>query len=93
MGLIDFKFEEYHLKRIKSALKRRELAPEVDGDAWEIHGPHQGMNYQWYEGWAYYEDNPDEFVYVHIYPRAVYEIDPDDNSNQYIPENKIPVLI
>ena len=62
MGILDFKWDKYHLRRITSALKRRGLAPEVDGDAWEIHGPHPGFNYQMYEGWAYYLDHPNEFI-------------------------------
>jgi len=91
MGLLDIKFHKYQLKRITSALKRRGLAPEIDGDAWGIHGPHdKDMNYQWYEGWAYNEDNPDDFVYVHIYPRVVYAIDPEESySKQYTQENRI----
>ncbi|MFC2094547.1 hypothetical protein ACFLSH_02850 [Bacteroidota bacterium] len=92
MGFLDFKWDKYHLRRITSSLKRRGLTPEVDGDAWQIHGPHQGMNYQCYEGWAYFEDSPDDYVYVHIMPRAVYEVDPDDKNIQYTQENRITIV-
>ena len=92
MGFIDFEFDEYHVKRIISALKRRGLAPEIDGDGWQIHGPHPGCDYQMYEGWAYYLDNPKEFIYINIMPRAVYEVDPDDNSIQHTLESRIPIV-
>ena len=78
------------MNRITSALKRRGLLPELDGDAWEVHGPHQGMNYQWYEGWAYYSNDKNEYLFVHIYPRAVYSIDPNEPYiKQYTIENRI----
>ena len=92
MGIIDFEFEEYHLKRITSTLKRRGLAPEIEGEGWEVHGPHPGFNNQMYVGWAYYLDNPKEFIYVNIMPRAVYAVDPDDNNIQHTQENRIPIV-
>lgn len=95
MGDLDFKSkqEKEHLKRITSALKRRGLIPELDGDAWQVHGPHQDMNYQWYEGWAYYKDDPEDSVYVNIYPKRVYAIDPSGSPyGQYTVENEIPVI-
>ena len=58
MGFLDFEdeYDRRHLKRIKSALIRRGLQPDLEGD-WEIHGPHQGMNYQVQIGWAFDKEN------------------------------------
>lgn len=57
MGYLDFTHDKEHLGRIKRALARRGM--EIDADSeWEIHGPHQGMNYQVCVGYAYVEANP-----------------------------------
>ena len=52
MGFLNFKEEKYNLQRIKSALRRRWLTMDP-ADDWEIHGPHQDMNYQIFIGPAY----------------------------------------
>lgn len=33
-----------------------------------------------YEGWAYFLDDPKNFIYENITPHAVYEVDPEDNN-------------
>jgi hypothetical protein len=92
MEHLNFELGDLHLKKITSALRRRDLAPEIDGEGWQVHGPHSGCKYQMYEGWAYDLDNPNEFIYVHILSRFVYEVDPGDNNNQYTEENLIPIV-
>mgnify|MGYP005637965789 CR=1 FL=1 len=47
MGDLDFSYEKYHLRRIREALKRRNLFMNPN-NGWGIHGPHEGMNYQVY---------------------------------------------
>lgn len=42
------------LKKIKSTLNRHGFEIDLD-EEWEVHGPHLGMNYQVYVGWAYQE--------------------------------------
>lgn len=51
MGILDFKSQKHHLARIRRILSRRGLAPNLR-EEWEIHGPHQDMNYQVYIGYA-----------------------------------------
>ena len=81
MGSLDFDDENSkpHLRRIQQALKQRGLVMNPD-DYWEIHGPHEEMNYQTYVGNAYEPDNrsPDDGFLVVIYPREVYQIDAED---------------
>ena len=52
MGYLNFETGDYHLKRITSALKRRGLAPYIESEEWQVHGPHPGYNKQIYRGWA-----------------------------------------
>lgn len=52
MGFLDLKYEKNHLQRIQKALAKRGL--KIDkADDWEVHGPHEKMNYQVYVGYAY----------------------------------------
>ncbi len=46
-----------HAKNIEKALKPRGLKFYKNED-WEIHGPHEGMNYQVYVGGVYREADP-----------------------------------
>lgn len=52
MGILNLKSEKHHRDRIKKALRRRGLELDTQ-EEWEIHGPHQDMNYQVYVGGAY----------------------------------------
>ena len=72
MGFIDLGTEKEHLRRVKSASSKRGLMPDLSQE-WEIHGPHQNMNYQVLVGWAY--DNTCNRHLIAIYPRVIYEID------------------
>lgn len=76
MGFIDLENESNagYLKLINSALARRGFKPDLSKE-WEIHGPHQGMNYQVLIGWAYENENKDSWHMVAVYPRAIYEIE------------------
>ena len=95
MGFIDIDDAEndpripHYLKRIKSALARRGLVPDLEDSEWEIHGPHQDMNYHVLIGWA--QDKKCEWYCVAIYPNAVYEIDDPDDWWKVSNENRIPV--
>mgnify|MGYP000853102449 CR=1 FL=1 len=55
MGVLDFKHQPKHLARIRRILSRRGLVPDLT-EEWEIHGPHVGMNYQVYVGYAHPKD-------------------------------------
>jgi len=59
-----------------------------NNDEWEIHGPHQDMNYQVYIGPAYRKK---ECFLVAIYPKAVYEIDNYDDWWKADPEKRITI--
>ena len=74
MGFLDLDDEDNkrYLKVIRSALARRGLKPDLS-EEWEIHGPHQDMNYHVLIGWTY--DEKDQWCCVAIYPKAVYEIE------------------
>jgi hypothetical protein len=58
MGYVDLDDEPEHGKYVRRQLKRRGLVPS--GDTWEIHGPHQNMNYQVYVGEASRISKPEE---------------------------------
>lgn len=89
MGFINFKTEPEHKEYIKQALTKRGLKPLYAYD-WEIHGPHQGMNYQVYVGDAQYL-NPKVNTVVSIYPWGVYEIDDLSDWYKTYPENRITI--
>jgi len=55
MGYLDFDYDKRSLSLISKVLSRRGLAPDLD-ESWEIHGPHQGMDYQVYVGYAVPKD-------------------------------------
>lgn len=98
MGTLNLQEEPYHRNRIKKALKKRGLRMDMEYE-WEIHGPHQDMNYVVYVGYAYFdkwhpflhipEKNRPDGIWVVIYPRAVYEI--DEELKWYIadPEQRV----
>ena len=92
MGTLNFEFDKRQLNRIKSYLKRRGLFMDPE-DEWEIHGPHQDMNYEVLIGPAYKKvdlsvpcnceqnncQRHHDGFFVVIYPKTVYRIDdPDD---------------
>ena len=92
MGDLDFSYEKYHLRRIREALKRRNLFMNPN-NGWGIHGPHEGMNYQVYVGFAYTKlediDNTSKGFEVAIRPNAVYQV---ESSWHYCnPQDRIPV--
>lgn len=105
MGYLNFKDGgEQHLSVIRRALRRRGLQMD-EADDWEIHGPHQDMNYVVYIGKAYEsldrtlkcscDESFDSCVKheegfeVVIYPRAVYVI--SSRWWNVKPEDRIPV--
>lgn len=107
MGYLNFRDGgEKHLSSIKGALRRRDLQMD-ENDDWEIHGPHQNMNYVVYIGKVY--ESLDQTLecscaeaittcgkhrdgfYVAIYPRAVYAIDEPPGWRQPKQEDRIPV--
>ncbi len=64
MGVLNLKKEKHHLKRIQEALNRRGL--KIDrGEDWEIHGPHQDMNYYVYVGYGYVDADPNAKCICH----------------------------
>ena len=91
MGLLDLKNEPTHAVKIRKALSRRGLKFDEGGD-WEIHGPHDQMDYQVYVGSAYREADPEAWFDVAIYPHAVYEIESSDEwTKDARPENRNPI--
>lgn len=58
LGILNLEEEKHHLRRIKCALKRRGMRPEIETEGWEIHGPQSGMDYQVYVGPASYIPEP-----------------------------------
>jgi len=91
MGYLDLNLDEniLYLRRIKKALTRRGLRPDLD-DEWEIHGPHQNMNYQVLIGGSY--DKTEHYFLVAIYPWAVYEIEAESEWWKVGPENRMYIL-
>ncbi len=92
MGFLNLETDDddkRYLPRIKSALKRRGLRPDIECD-WEIHGPHYpDMPYYVLIGTAYNEEIDE--IYVAIYPHAVYQIDTPDDWWRCDPEMRLKV--
>lgn len=59
MGTLDFSTDTEILNSIKQRLRRRGLKPDLDGE-WEVHGPHQDMDYQVYIGFAEFIPDKDD---------------------------------
>lgn len=75
MGFLDLKIERSHLKIINQKLRPFGLKPYLS-EEWEIHGPHQGMNYQVYVGYAWGRFGKLHVTQcVSITPQGIYEID------------------
>ena len=87
MGFLDEKEDAEHYKRINRRLKKRGMVIYLD-EEWEIHGPHPGMNYQVYVGYARYE-NQEVYRCVAMYPWATYEIDDEDRWWYMNPDRRI----
>ena len=89
MGILDWKQEAYHREKITSLLKRRGLRPDLT-EPWEIHGPHEDMNYQVYVGYAVNTDDPSDTYCVSIRPgQGVYEIDDPSEWYKTEPDRRI----
>jgi len=107
VGTLNFSKEKEHLAIIRKRLAVRGLKPDLKSE-WEIHGPHQDMNYQVYVGYAMPSDDKEECRYcslpwkqckVHpnyycvvIYPRGVFEIFDPSKWYKPEPENRIGVV-
>jgi hypothetical protein len=90
MGFIDNIKEHSSFKKINRQLRRRGLIPCLDSE-WEVHGPHQNMNYQVYLGEAIYKTDG-ETILVAIFPRSVHEIDSTEDWYKCTSANAIPVI-
>lgn len=88
MGVLNLRKETYHQQKIATFLQRRGMTPDTHED-WEVHGPHEGMNYQVYVGYAIAKEDPSESFPVAIYPRAVYEIDSPSDWARVSAEKRI----
>jgi len=66
----------------------------IDLENWEVHGPHEGMNYEVWIGGAQtmnkkpYIGNRYEF-YIAVYPRQIFIIDDPSDWGKTGPENLI----
>lgn len=77
MGRINLKDEPEIRRTIKRRLLQRGLILDPEGmDDWEVHGPHESMDYQVFIGLAYErQEGPDNSSYIALYLNAVYWID------------------
>ena len=76
-------------KTIERRLKDRGWKP-IDKDEWEKHGPHLGMEYMVYLGWA--EDQiTKQKVEVVLYPRKIYHIGNVRSWSDVRPEDALPL--
>ena len=80
-----------HVKRVERALKRRGMVP-VNMEYWEVHGPHQDMEYYMYVGEARRTGSRRGVIYVSIYPWATYEVPSASQWWDIDPSSRIPVL-
>ena len=93
MGFLNL-VEKEHWTSITRRLRVRGLEPCLDAGEngvtdWQIHGPHQDMNFVVYEGPVWNEDKSD-VDYVVVYPRAVYWLDSESHWSRVGPEDRIP---
>lgn len=94
MGVLNFEEQPHHRRKITDALRHRGLMPDLV-EEWEVHGPHAGMNFQVYVGYAVSKDDPlDCFcvaISLHGTGRGVYEIDDPTRWGERSPDKKIPI--
>jgi hypothetical protein len=91
MGVINWKKETYHREKITQTLKRRGLRPDLS-NPWEVHGPHEGMNFQMYAGYAINTNDPNDTYCVTIWPgHGVYEIDDPSEWNKTEPGRRLTI--
>lgn len=91
MGRIDLKEEPELRRTIKKRLLQRGLILDPEGlEYWEVHGPHESMNYQVFIGLVYdRQEGPDKSSYVAVYPKAVYWIDDPCDWWKVGPDQKV----
>jgi hypothetical protein len=85
VGYIDFQSEPDHTRRIRRALESRGLQFDP-AEEWEIHGPHQDMNYEVYVGTA---REGKMLRTVAIWPKAVYAVGDTSRWWDISPENRL----
>ena len=90
MRFLDIETDKQHFRHIKGRLKRRGMEC-LFSEEWAIHGPNRHMKYKVYVGPAKYSHFPDSFVYVAVYPVAVYKIDSRDKWENPKKEDRVPV--
>jgi hypothetical protein len=86
MGFVDFKSEPEHLEYLRKRLASYGLKPDKNWE-WEIHGPHQDMDYQVYIGYA--KDARGIEHCVAVYPRSIYEVDDPSDWYKGFSENRL----
>ena len=107
MACLEFDYQKEILNRIKTALTRRGLIMDLE-DEWEIHGPHQDMDYQVLVGPVYEKlghtipcnctqgyrkcQKHRDRLYVVIYPRVAYYINDPADWWNVKVEDRIPVI-
>jgi hypothetical protein len=92
MGYLHLEQEPYHRQKIRGALQRRGMKPDLEDD-WEIHGPHHPeLPYQVYVGYAISHGDLSDCPLIVIHPRGVYEIEDRDDWGKTLPGNKIPTI-
>ncbi len=90
MRMLHSKTDKQHFKHIKERLKKRGMECSFN-EGWAIHGPNPNMKHKVYVGPVKYSHLPDSFVYVAVYPVAVYKIDSRDKWENPKKEDRIPV--
>jgi hypothetical protein len=88
MTILNIETDQDCVYYIKRRLKFRDMAPVFFED-WEVHGPHPGVDSQVFVGPAKCHHLAESFVYVAIYPGAVYEIDDRDKWSNPKKEDSI----
>jgi hypothetical protein len=90
MAILDTNTDKECIQYIRRRLKYREMMPDFSKD-WEAHGPHPDIGSEVLVGPAKCKKLSESFVYVAIYPGAVYAIDDRDKWLDPKKEDKIIV--
>jgi hypothetical protein len=93
MGIVDLYNDKYSLEFIEQKLNKVGMTID-DSEEWEVHGPHEDMNYQVYVGPANFDkviwgNTKFDGLYVAVCDKGVFDVEDMNNWNLRTEDNKV----